>query len=141
MPFPVGSLAYGYIETSLIPSYSKATLEIDLSSKPSTCYCLRFAYHMYGQDMGQLEVLVIPSGHKKEESVWKYVGGSNCCNTYTYNLCTLTEHPCESVHLFCRARVLLERGADRSEQANSGDQNSSDNWHVWTKGRHGNRRC
>ena len=61
---------------------------------------------MYGQDMGQLEVLVIPSGHKKEESVWKYVGGStcNCCNTYTYNVhvhvCTLTVHPCESVHLF-----------------------------------------
>ena len=50
--------------------------------------------------MGQLEVLVIPSGHKKEESVWKYVGGTNCCNTYTYNLCTLTVHPCESVHLF-----------------------------------------
>ena len=40
--------------------------------------------------MGQLEVLVIPSGHKKEESVWKYVGGRNIITeTSTINLCSV----------------------------------------------------
>ena len=75
LPLFSDSLGYGFIETSMVPSHSKATLHIDLSFYPSTCYCLNFAYHMYGRDVGQLEVLVIPSGHKKEKSIGKVIKG------------------------------------------------------------------
>ena len=52
----LGSMYYAYIETSSQPSKSVAILAIPLYQYYS-CLCLRFDYHMFGQDIGSLEIV------------------------------------------------------------------------------------
>ena len=53
-PF-LGSGFYIYHEAT---TFSNSTLDIALNLEESKNYCLRFAYHMYGQYVGSLEVLL-----------------------------------------------------------------------------------
>ena len=59
---------YAYIEASSQPSKSVAILAIPLYQYYS-CLCLRFDYHMFGQDIGSLEI-VTQGSTKYGTTIW-----------------------------------------------------------------------